>query len=254
MQRVKTQAVTSGPDAVPGVGRCHRDQDKRVRWRLGTASGVYLGMLCFGKNSREKPTLSLATGKQVLADSEFIYFVVTGKDKNRVELGQKAPFRRLHPHGQHLDEELKRKQGSPGSRGGRGAVARLLGTRKAPGKPGERLQTPPPPAADQALLSTLPPSEARGRVLTPPPRAGKASVFTSSGCSRPTLRMDRNSAGKGDVFSVSASRSPPRSVLPETHSGRTPVSEGPPSPRRQRPPGSLQKGHSQGTRAPLSGS
>ena len=38
-----------------GVGRCPRDQDKRVRWGLGTASGVYFRMLCFGKNRREKP-------------------------------------------------------------------------------------------------------------------------------------------------------------------------------------------------------
>lgn len=37
------------------LGRCHRNQDKRVTWGLGVVSGVYFRMLCFGKNRREKP-------------------------------------------------------------------------------------------------------------------------------------------------------------------------------------------------------
>lgn len=55
-------------------------------------SGVYFRMLCFGRNRRESPSLSLVNGKQVLTDSHLIYLVVMRKDNNRAELRQKAPI------------------------------------------------------------------------------------------------------------------------------------------------------------------
>lgn len=55
-------------------------------------SGVYFRMLCFGRNRRESPSLSLVNRKQVLTDSHLIYLVVMRKDNNRAELRQKAPI------------------------------------------------------------------------------------------------------------------------------------------------------------------
>ena len=110
---------------------------------MGFTSGCCVLAKIVGKS----PSLSLVTGKQVLTDSDFIYLVVTRKDNNRVELGQKAPvYMEIAPTWPTVRRGTKTETRGAQVRGvEEGAVARLLGTRKAPGKPGER---PPDPTAD----------------------------------------------------------------------------------------------------------